>query len=149
MVKSGDTLWVQEAFAPLGLPDTIGRRPKPAALAKADSAVMRDGWCQCRDGRGVAGPIPDNSFGRIKWFQAVHMPRWASRILLTVEAMRIERLQFITKTDSIAEGCGTGLPFWKSPIEQYSKRWDAIRSTEGERWADNPAVVALTFHIAR
>jgi hypothetical protein len=144
-IKSGDLLWVQEAFAPLGLPEALGKRPKPAPLAVADSAMMRDGWCQYRDGRGVPGPVPDNSFGRIKWFQAVHMPRWASRILLTVETMRIESLQFITKNDAISEGYGSGLRFWESPVGQYRKHWDAIRGTEGERWADNPAVVVLTF----
>lgn len=145
MIKSGDLLWVQEAFAPLGRPEAVGKRPKPAPLATADSAVMRDGWCQYRDGRGVAGPLPDNSFGRIKWFQAVHMPRWASRISLAVESMRIESLHYISKNDAIAEGHATGLRFWDSPVDQYRRYWDSIRGTEGERWADNPAVVVLTF----
>jgi hypothetical protein len=145
IIKSGDLLWVQESFAPLGLPEAAGKRPKPAPLATADSAVMRDGWCQYRDGRGEAGAVPDNSFGRIKWFQAVHMPRWASRIILTVENMRIESLQFITKGDAVAEGFDPGLRFWESPITQYRKHWDAIRGTEGERWSDNPAVVVLAF----
>ena len=145
MIKSGDLLWVQEAFAPLGRLEAIGRRPEPAPLATADCAVMRDGWRQCRGGRTEAGAVPDNSFGRIKWFQAVHMPRWASRIALTVEEMRIESLQLITKNDAISEGYATGLRFWESPVGQYRKHWDAIRGTEGERWADNPAVVALTF----
>jgi hypothetical protein len=138
-------LWVQEAFAPLTTPEAVGKRPKPAPLATADSAMMRDGWCQYRDGRSVAGPVPDNSFGRIKWFQAVHMPRWASRIALMVDNIRIESLQSITKNDAISEGYGSGLRFWVSPIGQYRKHWDAIRGTEGERWADNPAVVVLTF----
>ena len=144
-IKSGDLLWVQEAFAPLGRPEAIGRRPESAPLITADSAVMRDGWRQYRDGRGEAGEVPDNSFGRIKWFQAIHMPRWASRILLTVESARIESLQFITKSDAISEGYDTGLRFWESPVGQYRKYWEAIRGTKGERWADNPAVVVLTF----
>jgi hypothetical protein len=129
-VKSGDLLWVQEAFA---------------RLKAADCAMMRDGWRQYRDGRGEAGPAPDNSFGRIKWFQAVHMPRWASRIALTVEDLRIEPLQSMTKNDAISEGYASRLRFWASPIDQYRKHWDAIRGTEGERWVDNPAVVALKF----
>jgi hypothetical protein len=138
-------LWVQEAFAPLAAPEAVGKRPKPAPLTTADSAVMRDGWCQYRDGRGEAGAVPDNSFGRIKWFQAVHMPRWASRIQLEVESVRIESLQYMTKSDAISEGYDTGLRFWDSPVAQYRKHWDEIRGTEGERWADNPAVVVLSF----
>lgn len=145
MIKSGDLLWVQEAFAPLGRPEAIGRRPDPALLATADSAVMRDGWQQYRDGRGEAGAVPDNSFGRIKWFQAVHMPRWASRISLTVEDVRIESLHFMTKNDAISEGYASRVRFWQSPIDQFRTHWDAIRGTEGERWADNPAVVVLSF----
>lgn len=145
MIKSGDLLWVQEAFAPLGRPEAIGRRPEPALLATADSAVMRDGWQQYRDGRGEAGAVPDNSFGRIKWFQAVHMPRWASRISLTVEDVRIESLHFMTKNDAISEGYASRVRFWQPPIDQFRIHWDAIRGTEGERWADNPAVVVLSF----
>ena len=148
MIRSGDILWVQEAFAPLAAPEAVGKRPKAAPLATAHSAVMRDGWCQYRDGRGASGPEPDNSFGRLKWFQAVHMPRWASRISLIVENMRIESLQYISKEDAIAEGYSTGLRFWESPVAQYRKHWDAIRGTQGERWADNPAVVVLTFSRA-
>jgi hypothetical protein len=136
---------VQEAFAPLAAPEAVGKRPKPAPVAAAHSAMMRDGWCQYRDGRGVAGPIPDNSFGRIKWLQAVHMPRWASRIWLTVENMQIESLQFMKKSDAILEGYGGSLRFWESPIARYRKHWDAIRGTQGERWDDNPVVVVLTF----
>lgn len=73
------------------------------------------------------------------------MPRWASRIVLTVEDLRIESLQSMNKNDAISEGYASGLRFWESPIDQYRKHWDAIRGTEGERWVDNPAVVVLSF----
>jgi hypothetical protein len=142
---SGDTLWVQEAFAPVGKPEAVGKRPKTATPALADSAYMRDGWRQYRSGAGEAGTPPDNSFGRLSWFQAVHMPLWASRLFLLVESVRIESLQFISKNDAISEGYATGRRFWDSPIDHYRKHWDAIRGTAGERWADNPAVVVLSF----
>lgn len=38
------------------------------------------------------------------WRSSIHMPRWASRIQLTVLAIRCERLQDITEEDAIAEG---------------------------------------------
>lgn len=39
-----------------------------------------------------------------RWQQANHMPRWASRILLTIKDIRIERLQDITEETAAAEG---------------------------------------------
>ena len=104
------------------------------------------------------------------WRPSIFMPRWASRILLKITDIRIERLQDISEEDAAAEGvicpgCGdTGWILlrpsnpWSGPsehpcdcnlVKEYAKVWDAINTRTGTRWADNPLVWVLTFEAVR
>ena len=88
------------------------------------------------------------------------MPRWASRINLEIVAVRVERLQDISKEDAIAEGLlsycgaeqwwGTGLDGegingcrFLSPIECYRALWDALNGPGS--WDANPWVWVVEF----
>ena len=98
--------------------------------------------------------------------QAMHMPRWASRITLLVTEVRVERLQDCSRADALAEGVEMETadpPFYYVPgiwphsltavgIEEpggrwaersYAKLWDQINGPGA--WAANPWVAAYTF----
>lgn len=94
---------------------------------------------------------------------SIFMPRWASRLTLTVTNVRIERLNAINREDAIAEGlvkvahappmavelgCDWGFEGddrYGSPISAYAALWDHINGAGA--WEANPWVVAYTFTV--
>ena len=93
-----------------------------------------------------------------KWRPPMFMPRWASRISLLVESVRVERLQEISILDSHAEGVGgtygeTGINLgfkganheWdnKTAVEQYAWLWESINGAGS--WDANPWVWVIEF----
>lgn len=92
---------------------------------------------------------------------SIHMPRWASRLTLTVTDVRVERLQDISEQDAKAEGA---VPYHcaASKLDTYGpshamcgqdrragfcKIWETINGIES--WDANPWVVAYTFTVER
>lgn len=85
---------------------------------------------------------------------SIHMPRWASRILLEVVSVRVERLNDCSEADAIAEGLrrtGDGNA-WSvegethratAPLDSYASLWEAINGAGS--WAANPWVWAIEF----
>src|SRR5690606_27397749 len=78
-----------------------------------------------------------------RWRPAIHMPRWACRLLLRVTDVRVERLQSITYADAVAEGWE--LASKQPPVEWYRQLWDDINAERGYRWLDNPWVWVVSF----
>ena len=79
-VRPGDRLWVREAFA-------AGRAGNEVvALYRATDEQIAE------------------MLTGVRWRPSIHMPRWASRITLTVTNVRRQRLQDISATDATAEG---------------------------------------------
>lgn len=91
---------------------------------------------------------------------SIHMPRWASRILLEIVSVRVERLQEINREDAIAEGVrpldgSNGPNYWtvdagdvhlNNPTAQgaYSMLWDWINGPDS--WELNPWVWVVEFN---
>ena len=90
------------------------------------------------------------------WKPSIHMPRWASRILLEITSVRVERLQDISEVDALAEGItesqiDTELKAAEEmdQVEPNPARccfrylWEDINGIES--WADNPWVWVVEF----
>lgn len=132
----GDRLWVRETCRAVEAPDG-----SDGVRYKADDAFIRTGdtrdaatkWLDLGGyGQTKSGSVPCN------WVPSIHMPRWASRITLMVEDVRVQRLLDINDGDATAEGSNGFMP-----RAQFLGLWDSIYGP-GARQA-NPWVVAITF----
>ena len=166
-VQPGDRLWVRENF--------ISRDDIKRAIYAADHEVHAKWWAGCDWTSAWGEGYPrscqtitnsgDNCCShkeRVRWRPSIHMPRWASRLTLTVTDVLVQRLQEISEEDAIAEGVrsrGTmpgapydhfdvpGLPIRTEhdPIPVFISLWSHIHGPGA--WDANPEVVALTFSV--
>lgn len=82
------------------------------------------------------------------WVPAIHAPRATSRLWLAVTEVRVQRLQECSEDDAIAEGW-PGEPGQMWPLDWYRDLWDSLHAAEGQRWQDDPWVVAVSFDVHR
>jgi hypothetical protein len=76
----------------------------------------------------------------MKWRPSIFMPRMASRILLEITDVRVQRLQEISDEDARAEGYDHSHAF---PREWFALLWERIHGPGS--WHANPWVWAITF----
>jgi hypothetical protein len=81
-----------------------------------------------------------------KYGPSIHMPRWVSRMWLAVTDVRVQRLQECSEDDAMGEGW-PGDPGQLWPLDWYRDLWNSLHTAEGERWEDDPWVVAVTFAV--
>ena len=129
-INVGDRLWVREAWN-----SVIGYENLPPRDIPANTPVHYKA-----DGEPEYGWV----WGRYRHSQ--FMPRWASRITLTVTDVRVERLQDISRGDAMAEGCPfPNMAKGDNPSDWYAALWDTINGPGA--WEANPWVVAYTFTV--
>lgn len=132
----GDRLWVREAwdFLPCG---------QPGKKDNCDIVYWATGSNEKR-----SAPLEFNPmlYGKEKIRPSIHMPRWASRLTLTITDVRVERLQDISGRDAVAEGVQSRLPDNGIAQQEYADLWDSINGPGA--WHANPWVVAVSFTVA-
>ena len=100
----------------------------------------------------------DSDGNDLGWRPSIHMPRWASRILLEITGVSVERLKDISEADARAEGIGAvDVAFAgdkrRDPVTQqhppvrfadsYQDLWESINGPGS--WDVNPWCWCITF----
>jgi hypothetical protein len=92
--QPGDRLWVRETWR-----GVVEISPPGQSVEHGVARYVPDRE-HCRRVEYAATQARDSE----PWRPSIHMPRWASRILLEIVSLRVERLQDISDHDAIAEG---------------------------------------------
>lgn len=81
-----------------------------------------------------------------RWRPSIHMPRWASRIMLEITDVRVQRLQEISEEDAISEGIHSvaAFPSGYSNRDGFAALWNSLAKPDST-WAMNPWVWAVSF----
>lgn len=138
----GDALWVRESFKMIKDLDLLPAGGSGSIRYEADGTIVG------------AKALP---WGRLR--PGIHMPRWASRLTLTVTNVRLERLLKITETDAEAEGMPEPyLGDQDHPFEgdstvvsrsmQFRNLWNIINGKKAP-WDSNPWVIAISFSVTK
>ncbi|MBQ5171914.1 MULTISPECIES: morphogenetic protein [Klebsiella pneumoniae complex] len=136
----GDRIWVRETFqGPLfdyDLMDSYCKDPTP--FEKPEFCVYK--------ADGVPAPEFYDADDELHccWRPSIHMPRWASRILLEITNVRVERLKSISDGDAIREGCSTAdMKSGDCVADVFARLWASIYGDES--WNSNPWVWVIDF----
>lgn len=138
----GDRLWVREAW---GIASSGGYLVDPCVNYRADGKqrcidpqVLIDGGYRHREG----------------WRSARFMYKWAARISLEIDQVRIERVQEITsggyvmESDVQKEGCPFETDycsFGQKELDWFVDTWGRINGKRGYSWEANPWVWMIEF----
>ncbi|MCU6552076.1 hypothetical protein [Klebsiella pneumoniae] len=171
----GDRIWVREAYRfPASLDDVsptgvgemavaTGYRKPWAPTFYEFTGTFSDGW------KGFETPPKVSDAGKLR--PSIHMPRWASRILLEITSVRVERLNAISEEDAQSEGVHTEVwdqtvvarnyaaideffQFWSEDMPHYVEMNQLYRSSfrslwesiyGAENWLANPWVWVIEF----
>jgi hypothetical protein len=139
--KPGDRLWVRETWYCDHFEVMRGPYLKPADLdvteARSDGTLVY-----------AADGLTPFEADQPAWKPSIHMPRWASRILLEVTDVRVELLQDISEEQAEAEGVGflrhaPDADETLTAAQLFECLWSSINGDES--WIGNPWVWVVEF----
>lgn len=156
--KVGDRLWVQEDF----IPDPPAGHD---AWEDEDSVTNYFQWDGCgsklseipnrlRTSEHVIYKAGQDNPDSMMWFNALQMRKWASRLLLEITDIRIERVQDITVINAQAEGSPLQIsttyfasPFHKAcgEIMEWFKGYWNNKQSKMSSYEANPWVWVIEF----
>ena len=123
-------LWVRETFMKMTCPAN-------SLMLNCKEGENDDGWY--KHGNSLyyfkaddTSDNPDDS-----WSSPLFLPRIASRFLLKITDVKIERLHELDDIDAILEGC-------KNRVD-YARLWNEINGKSGYTWDKNPWVYRIQF----
>ncbi|EIH9593731.1 hypothetical protein HI229_005093, partial [Escherichia coli] len=164
----GDRIWVRETWAILGNEDgcSVDWNDNLCRGDEKSAARIYRASCEQKPGDYGLWSIPDDADWKPHtvnekfdggWRPSIHMPRWASRILLEITNVRVERLNDISECDAGAEGvppAGSLLPDYPGTFltpngdfamakVAFQRLWESIYGEES--WSANPWVWVIEF----
>lgn len=164
--KPGDRVWVRETWGVVSHELDEDGRIQPWTPTRPATAIHEmpfgNGYYSghaiyAADGDFTWGDDDGYEDGRSCWKPSIHMPKAASRILLEITDVRVERLNAISEEDATAEGvppAGSLLPDY--PVTfltpkgdfatakvAFQRLWESIYGEES--WNANPWVWVIEF----
>ena len=148
--EKGDCLWVRETFCYGTIDEFDAEHPLDRYLyveqtgrVDEDYPVYKQ-WC-----------LENNAeIDEVAWKPSIHMPRSASRILLEITNIRVERLNEISSEDAKAEGfdysthpSAIKMGYAIGAKTNFRHTWQEIYGTES--WDQNPWVWVVEFKVIK
>ncbi len=134
--KPGDRIWVRETFR------VHSRATDVATLVY--KASVRNSWTE--QTHRVPVSVCNKPATPEKWTPSLHMPRWASRILLEITDIRVERLASVSDEDAGKEGYPADPSPFGGPMDKwlwFRQLWDGIYPKHS--FKHNPWVWVIEF----
>lgn len=136
----GDRIWVRETYQ-----GPLFDYEHMKAYLEDSSEFEKPEFCVYRaDGKPAPEFYDADDNLHCCWRPSIHMPRWASRILLEITDVRVERLNDISECDAKAEGAPTECcVIGDKHFLGFRSLWKSIYGEES--WQANPWVWVIEF----